>query len=71
MLLPQQQNNWNLAVTSLCEQDDNDNVDIIGDVDYPYFKEDSACLMGLGSVRKYLSDPWKLPKAQRTQESSI
>ena len=37
--------------------DDDDNVDTIGDVNYSYFKEDSACLMGLGSVEKYLSDP--------------
>ena len=37
--------------------DDDDNVDNIGDVNYSYFKEDSACLMGLGSVEKYLSDP--------------
>ena len=51
--------------------DDDGNVDTIGDVDYPYFKEDSACLMGLRSVEKYLSDPYKLPKAQRTRELPI
>ena len=51
--------------------EDDDNVDTIGDIDYQYFKEDSACLMGLGSVEKYLSDPWKLPKAQRTRELPI
>ena len=40
-----------------CVDDDDNNVDTIGDVNYPYSKEYSACLMGLGSVEKYLSDP--------------
>ena len=35
------------------DEDDN-NVDTIGDVNYPYFKEDSACL-GMGMC-------WKIPQ---------
>ena len=46
-----------LKLGNHCVDEDDDNVDTIGDVNYPYFKEDSACLMGLGSVEKYLSDP--------------